>query len=78
MKRATAKMIKFLEEARELAKLNKISKAAQSARKAYELAEQFLPVGHPDRMDPAGVLGYLLVNLHQQPEGERLLREAGK
>ena len=71
-------MIKFLEEARELAKLNKISKAAQPARRAYELAEQFLPVGHPDRNDAAEVLGNLLVNLHQQAEGERLLREAGK
>ena len=78
MKKPPAKMLKYLDEARAPQAANKLSKAAQSARHAYKIAEEYLPLGHPSRLEVASTLGLLLINLGDRETGEKLLREAGQ
>lgn len=78
MKKPPAKLLKYFDEARALQSANKLSKAAQSARHAYKLAEDYLPAGHPTRLEVAALLGLLLLNLGDKQNGEKLLREAGE
>ena len=71
-------MLKYFDEAKAFQTAGKLSKAAQSARHAYKIAEEYLPLGHPSRLEVAGTLGVLLLNLGDRETGEKLLREAGQ
>ncbi|ODT73796.1 hypothetical protein ABS71_06545 [bacterium SCN 62-11] len=77
MKKPPAEFAKALEEARAFLESKNIVKAAQAARQAYALAEEYLPVGHADRMEAAGLLGGLLARVGRGQEAKPLLREAG-
>ena len=78
MKKPPARLTRALDDARALLKANKISKAAQAARQAYDLAVDYLPAGHPSRLETAELLGSLLLTLGKREEAEPLLREAGQ
>ena len=78
MKKPPAKLTRALDDARALKKANKISKAAQAARQAHDLAVDYLPAGHPSRLETAELLGSLLLILGNREEAEPLLREAGQ
>lgn len=77
MMRPPRRLVENLEEAQRLRALGKLNKASVPARRAYALAEEHLPPGHPSRQEAARTLGTLLLNLNQKEEARRLLLESG-